>query len=246
MNEPVAYRFDLCCTSDPTRAKETKRIDFTDSVPCTVGDLKRELEERLEIPATLAKLKLNSVILNNDGTSLDTLRICKEETFIVHYYHEADCRKINACLKRMSQLLGSMEKWKESKYENQFKPSHSDFISEPDIFLPWLNPKTYANKLYFIAKGGLELIMKILRIRLEAPTYVIIGQMEFGSVIQVMLAMISRIGENDVTRQAIVQVGGVETCRKVLLWKPARKLGNSLNFFYNRQAIGKSIEIFSR
>ncbi len=242
MSETVSYRFDLCCTGDPTRVRETKRIDFTASVPCTVGDLTREIEERFEIPATLAKLELNSVILSNDETSLDTLRISKEDTFIVRYYHEADCRKINECLKGMSLLLCLMGKWKESKYDNQFKPNHSDFISQDGVFLPWLHPKTYASKLYFIAKGGLELMFKILHIRLEAPTYVI-GQMEFGSIVHRMLVMLCRIGEDDVTRRAIVQVGGVETCRKVLLWKPARRLKH---LFYIRQAVSKSIEVFSR
>ena len=145
---------------------------------------------------------------------------------IVHYYSIADCRVINECIGWMRGLLLHLRKWKEAD-----SYSHFDAYGISDtsclhklamIFSPWLDPKSYANKIHFIAKDGLTLVSEVMSILSKIPLVDLPTKLQH--IEMQMLCSLWNFTENAHTRKAVVQSDGIEICKRALLRVPVKPL----------------------
>ena len=212
-----------------------------------MADLTRKIEETMEIPQSLVKLELNSAILDV-RMSLDELRVRTGDTFIVHYYSIADCRVINECIAWMRELLLHLRKWKENSCShldpNQIKDTNYLQMLGIDLFSPWLDPKSYANKLYFISKDGLALVSEAMSILLEVPLASIPTTLQRFEM--EILLMLWNITEDTPTRKAVVQSDGIEICKRALLRIPIRPHSFVYGGFFGKEIIRMSLGVFAK
>ena len=237
------FRLELHCTSDPTLT-EHKTVEFNESPPITARDLKLKIEEATEIPEFLLKLEYNWATLRDDN--LERLNVRNGDTFVVHYFSKADCKEILDCIKWLEQLLESIKRWKESDYSAALNyPRKEDCLENLgfNLFLPWLEPQKYANKLYFIAKDGLNQVIDALNILLDVSSL----PYELSLIEGRLLVILWNITEDAHIRRALVEAGGVQTCTKALLRVPVVPPTYSIGLsFYVKQTMRKSLGIFAK
>ena len=196
----------------------------------------------MEIPESLIKLEWNSAILEV-GTGLDELGVREGDTFGVRYYSKADCRAINECIVWMKKLLDYLRRSKESGVIGLNSIGDSSCLDTLAfrLFLPWLEPRTYANKAYFISSGGLILVSELMNITLVVP---FIDLPEVLSNIESQILMVLwNITEDASIRRAVVQSGGIENCTRALLRVP---IESQRLIFRSKEIIRRSIGVFTK
>lgn len=249
MDEKQQFYLDLRCTGDSEQiTSKLVNIELSSSPnSTTIGDLKQKIEEQHEIPKHLMKLQLNSAILP-DTQSLDQLNLRNGDTFIVNYYSKADCRAINNCITILKRLLEQLHDWDNMKYHNManFVQAEMNLSSLGyRLFLPWLDVRKYANKLYFVSKDGLVLVNKSLSILLDLPQASLTSSLQ--RIEGLLLVIMWNITEDAHIRRAVVRAGGLDTCVKALLIKkvvPTEAL--EYDGGYSTELIRKSLGVFAK
>ena len=221
MEDILFYLYFKCTSSEEGSDGIPKRgtLQFRpSSPPTTVGDLILKIEETMEIPESLVKLERNSTILDV-RTRLDDLRVRTGDSFVVHYYSKADCQIISECIDWMKELSGYLQRWSASIYMNldmsSIRDTHLLQTVGFNLFVPWLDSRSYANKLYFISKGGLDILSEIMNISQKVQMGNLPSKMQ--SFETQMLLILWNITEDAPIRRAVVQCDGIEICRRALL-----------------------------
>lgn len=242
MEEKQQFYLDLCCTGDPKQAGSGKvKIELFGSSRChTIGDLKQRIEEQHDIPIHLMKLIMNSANLA-DNQTLDQLKVNNGDTFVVQYYSKADCQAINTCITVLNNLTQQLEDDGNISSRNvEWNLANLGYR----LFLPWLDVRKYANKLYFVSKDGLVLINKSLRILLDMPRESI--SRELQKVEGVLLVLLWNITEDAHIRRAVVRAGGLESCIKALVIKKVVPSEKVVYDFFSSELIRKSLGVFAK
>ena len=250
MEEEITLNLDLRCSSEPSDVHNRKTITFAPSSPdYLVGDLTRKIEEVLEIPESSMKLELNSAILQSSN-GLDELNLRSEDTIIVYYYSKADCREIRHCTEWLVQLHERLGRWQDSGYASDLDYPRKEEclgILGFDLFLPWLMPQKYANKLYFISKDGLTLVTRLLDIILAVPQSNL--PLQLLKIEGQLLVILWNITEDAQIRRAVVAAGGIQSCTKAVLRVPVKpdvQLSGFGGYYFLRQTIRKSLGVFAK
>lgn len=240
---------ELRCSSRPAETVKRKTVEFhSPSLPRTVGDLTRKIEEEFEIPAFLVKLELNSATLRSED-SLKELRVRNGDTFVARYYSEAECVDIASCIEWLEQLLKWVVDWRDSNHSlalNFPQKEHLLYTLSFDLFLPWFDPLKIANKFYFISKNGLILIRSVVDIVLNVPPTEM--PLRLFSMIELLLNCFWNMTEPgmDIIDHTIVQCGAVQSCTKALLQLPVYSSTSIEAITFNRKTIESSLGVLAK
>ena len=168
--DTITFNVVLFCTK--TNYTTHKTISFPgDEPPTTIKDIKEKIEEHFSIPSCLQTLSYDAYQLSNDAL-LETARIRAGDTFHISYSAEADCEGINTVvmwfiavsvhLHQEDPTLSNMQISED--FEELLSSGINDELMETLAFkylFPWLDVQKYANRLYFVSCGGLDLVMSV-------------------------------------------------------------------------------------
>ena len=219
----IFFKVELHCTK--TNSKRHSTVTFPpDSPPSTVADVKLKVEEDFSIPMCVQSLSYEAYPLN-DSTSLEEARIRSGDTFLVAYSAEGDCPEITKVvrwLELVREYLRAedpcLEEPMSSDFEDLIKLGIRDELIENLAFkylFPWLDSKKYANKLYFVQIGGLDVTMDIYSLLHRHPwdqCMLHLKYVEYG-----LLRVLWNLSETFQLRRLIMKHGGLQLCMKSLL-----------------------------
>ena len=222
-DQNVFFNLELHCTK--TGTVDRKRILFA-STPKTVRDMKTKIENEHNIPVCTQTLSFESQKLS-DGTNLESFRVRSGDTFRISYYADGNCTEILKVIGWFKIVLVAL------RIEN---PSVSDGIENDleellamgieekhmenlafEYFAPWLDARTYVNKLHFIHNRGIEIIMAIYKLLFRHPwpnCHLKLKYMEYST-----LMVLWNLGETFEFRRLITKHNGLQLCMKSLLRK---------------------------
>ena len=197
-----------CLSEKTTIIREVKLPPVT-----SVLQIKQYLEDKHNVPVCMQTLRHRSVVLNED-TSIRSLRLRAGDELHVSYYAAAECEEVRSVIKR----LESLDKFCEFE-ENDTIPQYMDdrvleFLSF-DLFFPWVSPVKRANKQFFIANGGLSVLMELYRITLR-HTWVKLP-LELKVFELDLLSALWNLSETIPFRHAILKEDGLAMCMKSLV-----------------------------
>lgn len=197
-------------------------IKFDPSVPPTkTSDIISKLEDTLDIPGSAMSLEMNSLVLKEED-HLDSLKLRSGDTITVKYYSVANCSKVNECLDAMQSIKGKLEEWEKGDYRvSSLRITRQEGLINDyaiDLFSKWTDPHNYANKVHFITRDGLRLIVDILRLISDVPTYRLPIELQ---IIEIgLLSCLVNIAEDGHIRRLVIASGAIERCVKTLLRYP--------------------------
>ena len=223
---------------EQTKSSETKQIYFK-SLPTTLLEIKKKIEEDFSIPSCVQTLHYQSMILK-DSDQLQNTHFRSGDTFIIDYPIEAECRmttNVVKWLKQLYEVLRSIEEDNSSpdeendsellmssclrRIETLIMEGEQDGTIEAltwSLFGPWQDKQKLMNQLYFQQEGGLDVLMKIFGILVRKQW----GDLGIDEVYHIYLedtcsmAVGNYAGTIPLRRQ-IVQLGGLEMCTTTLL-----------------------------
>ena len=246
-----SFSVDFRCTSDPKASLESQILEF-DLPPFTVGDITHKIEETLSIPESQTRVEISSATVEK-STRLKDLRLRNGDSVTVYYYSVADCKDVGECIEWMKRLLDILVNWKESGYcsTNQAVQDirGQRCLSELSFthFSPWMTPAKYANKIYFISKGGLVLVYQIMSILLDVRCFNL--PVKLQQIESLTLGILWNITEDVYIFRAVVQTGGLEICTKALLRVPVtpfKLLPEDSYYEAARETIRKALGAFAK
>ena len=160
------FHLQLKCTS---RKSTDSKILSLSSFPSSILELKQAIESRFSIPVCVQSVSYQLAPLS-DSDSLLERRIRSGDTLSVSYLCEADCKLIREVIEWLKNVTATIQ----IEHLTEEGGTNTDdiikigfFESEyPILFhksFRWLDPKCYANKLYFKAMGGLQAVIELYR-----------------------------------------------------------------------------------
>lgn len=159
-DEPwLRLRLTLKCTTSSTGSGSLKNVLLT--VPgTTVEDLKREIEDKYEIPSCTQTLSWQGVTLRCGNTRLRDLGLRSGDSLEVLYHAAANCREILASIDWLSGILTEIASKGVPTTENRVRIGSLSVSTQDDYledlayvrFHPWLSPEKYINKIFFLGK----------------------------------------------------------------------------------------------
>ena len=143
-----------------------------ESLPHTqdVLAVKKQVEKQFSIPVCVQTVSYNGHTLKNDD-KLSELRVRNGDTFHVEYLAKADCTSIMEIISWLEQLCSAMVTASLDLDDIIEDGIQQDLLEslEKDFFSPWYDPtsKSYVNKLFFVDKSGISLILKVYEFLLQ-------------------------------------------------------------------------------
>ncbi len=220
----MSFRLELFCSESKHSRQEMLIFPPEEAVPTTIARIKEKIEEDFSIPATVQSLKYEGHFLG-DGTSLVMMKIRSGDTFHVTYLSEGDCKKIQGTVTWFSLIRDVLTAETPSKTK-PISTELSDLITRGfnerlieslayKYFLPWQDPRKYANRLYIVQCGGLQIIMDVYASILHNSwenSPLLLKYLENG-----VLTVIWNLAETFKLRRLILSHDGLEMCMKSLL-----------------------------
>ena len=164
--DSTVFHLQLKCTS---RKSTDNKILSLSSFPTSTLELKQAIESRFSIPICVQSVSYQLAPLS-DGESLLERRIRSGDTLSVSYHCEADCQLIREIIEWLKNMTAAIQ----VEHLTEDGGANTDDIIKAGFFeaeypvllhksFRWLDPKCYANKLYFEAMGGLQAVIELYR-----------------------------------------------------------------------------------
>ena len=217
------FNLELHCTK--TSAVDQKQIEFA-SLPKTVRDVKMKIENNYNIPVCTQTLSFESQVLSDD-TNLECVRIRSGDTFRVSYYADGNCAEILKVIGWFKVLLAALRVENPSISEGisfelerllamGLEEKHMDNLAF-EYFDPWLDARTYVNKLHFVHNDGVEVIMSIYSLLFRHPWPNC--RLKLKYLERDILTVLGNLSETFALRRLITKHNGLQLCMKSLLRK---------------------------
>ena len=223
----TVYTLKLECTSDKEACSSPLKTISFPSPPCTIGEIQTKIEKDLHIPAALQTVQVGSVTLDST-TELNKLRLRNYDTITVKYFATAECSGVDDCIGWFKLLVNTLNTYgvpqKTSELPSLEVQQLLDMIAQEEqfiidlgfqLFLPWMKPEKYANKLYFIDKNGLDVMMELYSLLLSVPWHQL--PMKLQIVQYLLLCALWNLAETCPLRREILKHGGLEKCVRSLV-----------------------------
>lgn len=219
------YNLELFCSQN----KHTRQATVTfpeDTPPSTVASLKEKIQDLYSIPVCVQSLRYEGHLLG-DGTSLEMMKVRSGDTFHVTYSSEGDCKGILEAVEWLTLVREGLVTEVPSK-SKPFSIALEDLIiygfNEELIddlaykyLFPWLDPKKYTNRLYFVQCGGLEVMMDVYASLHQNPWSDCLLILKY--VENAIIRVLWNLSETFKLRRLIMSYGGLGMCMKSLLRK---------------------------
>jgi hypothetical protein len=164
--DSTVFHLQLNCTS---RKSTDSKILSLSSFPSSTLELKQAIESRFSIPVCVQSVSYQLAPLSDEDSLLER-RIRSGDTLSVSYLCEADCQLIREVIEWLKNVTAAIQ----IEHLTEEGGANTDdifrtgcFEAEYPILLHksfrWLDPKCYANKLYFEAMGGLQAVIELYR-----------------------------------------------------------------------------------
>ena len=225
----VELRFALRCLSEPTTEDSSCLTITIPSLHRTVLDVKEEIEATADIPVALQELRYGSAVLHDDDC-LATLCLRSGDTLQLSYYAKAECSEIRACVEWLRCVVHAFSsdcvplihsnEWEMSDEVRRVMTIimvHEQFMIELSFnqFLPWLSPTKYANKLFFVVSGGLEVIMQ-LHAQLQQVSWDLLPEKLRLVECEIFISLWN-LAESFQIRRAMVHYNALKACTSSML-----------------------------
>ena len=132
-------------------------------------DVKKQVEKQFSIPVCIQAVSYNGQTLKNN-IKLSDLRVRNGDMFHVEYLAKADCAGIMEIISWLEQLSSAITACLDTDdiIEDGIQQDLLETL-EKDFFSPWNDPtsKSYVNKLFFVDKSGISLILKVYEFLLQ-------------------------------------------------------------------------------
>lgn len=221
----TVYMLLLECTSSKEGYCPTRKLHFS-SPPRTIADIKVQIQKDCQIPVTLQTILLSSNSLDSN-IDLSTLRLRNYDTLTVRYFSTAQCNELDECISWLRSVVETFTKFGVPGNCTSSLALHpavqnimnedEDFISNLalELFLPWMEPEMYANKMYFISNHGLDSLIELHSLLLShqwnnLPLKLQIKQCE-------ILCALWNLSETFHLRREILKRGGLDKCLQSLV-----------------------------
>ena len=160
------FHLQLNCTTQKSTDDKTLSLS---SFPSSTLELKQAIESRFSIPVCVQSVSYQLAPLS-DSDSLLERRIRSGDTLSVTYLCEADCPLIREIIEWVKNVTAAIQ----IEHLTEGGEANTDDIIKTGFFeaeypisfhksFRWLDPKCYANKLYFEAMGGLQAVIELYR-----------------------------------------------------------------------------------
>ena len=123
----------------------------------TVLQIKQHLEDEYNVPVCMQTVRYGSVVLNED-TSIKSLRLRAGDELHMSYYATAECKKLLSVLRWLEATLSNVRGNVRDERNQEPYGYYHPLDRLADLFMP---SAELANKDYFIAQGGLKLLMEL-------------------------------------------------------------------------------------
>ena len=222
----TVYTLKLECTSDKEPCSSPLKTISFPSPPCTIGEIQTRIEKDLQIPAVLQIIQVGSTTLDAN-TELKKLRLRNYDTITVKYFAMAECSDVDNCIGWFKVLVNTLNKHgvpRKTGLPSLEVQQLLDIIGQDErfildlgfhLFLPWMKPEKYANKLYFINKNGLDIMMELYSLLLSVPWHEL--PMKLQIVQCEMLCALWNLAETFPLRREILKHGGLAKCVRSLV-----------------------------
>ena len=192
----IRYELELLRTTDGHTRKERVLVSTTVSSPksdgkpagdeardsnlrpSTVADLKKKIRENFSVPECVQDLSFEGQSLS-DTTVLKEALMRDGDTIRVSYIWEADCKEILEVVdwfKNVEGILKLMAEYKSNYLSGNISGSIIHGLNtnlmenlQMKYFYPWLDTRSYVNKLHFATCGGLKVMMSAFNLILRHP-----------------------------------------------------------------------------
>ncbi len=158
---PCKYNVFLHCSTTEETEQQVVRFE---SAPLNILDVKMQIEEQFSIAACVQVISYEGHTLKDD-TVLTSLRVRDGDTFNVKYLEKGHCSDINKVIAWMKDTVAALQQAEISKQANELlvEGMQNDYVGSlaQEYFYPWLDPVRYANKLHFVYRGGVDLLMDL-------------------------------------------------------------------------------------
>lgn len=154
------------------REKMKQRVITTLGYPSCIETIMQAIEDQLSIPVCVQTLRYRSQLIHKT-TSLNRLRVREEDTFDVYFPNKANLRYITDLISTLRRILSVMQaavsslstsSWISSATKTSLKRECHDFITDNQplkYFSVFPIGSPNSNQLYFIERGGLQLLLRI-------------------------------------------------------------------------------------
>ena len=142
----------------------------------TLTHIRSAVKRNHRIPEVCqTQILLNEGYILDDTAPLSTFHFKPSDRLEVLYYAAAKVDIIDEILGDIESLLGTCQRFS-SCDDRDVRQDLLHVISDKEsflrsltfiVFLPWNSPETEAGKLYFVSKGGMEKLMKLLEWTIE-------------------------------------------------------------------------------
>ena len=151
------------------------KIELPDEVRIVL-DVKKFIEDHLEIPVGVQTIRYNSVILQDATETISHLRIRSGDTLYLTYYSVANCEQLRQVIHWLKSVVASLKEVGVPTRES-FTSSKHGFLEQDDHlidelganFSRWGSPVTTADKQFFIDNGGLDHLIELYSLLLSQP-----------------------------------------------------------------------------
>ena len=141
-----------------------------------VLDIKKFIEDNLDIPQYGQTIRFNSVVLQDETENVSHLRIRSGDTLDLTYYSVANCEQLRAIIDWLKSVVASLKEVGVPTRET-FSSSKHGFLEQNDHlvkelsanFSKWGSPVNNANKQFFIDNGGLDHLIELYSLLLIQP-----------------------------------------------------------------------------
>ena len=220
-NGIITLNLLLKCTD--TLTDSVKEVNLP-ALPPTTEELKSAIEGSCNVPSCVQDLSFESYPLS-DREDVRRARIRSGDTITVRYLAEGDCKEVVGIISWMGVVLAVL-KTENPSVTRGMSEHLNDLVTSAieleyienlafNYFFPWLDAKKYANKLHFVSKGGLEIMMELYSL-LHRETWgrclLKMKYLEYG-----ILRVLWNLSETFPLRRAIIRLGGLEMCMQSLM-----------------------------
>ncbi len=165
---PVSLNLKLYCATDEVRSRSVKIV--TPCTPITILDVKLCVENELSIPACCQELSFESQKLR-DCDSVEVLKIREGDTLTINYESEGmveDVREIIKGMKSMNRFLRKKTIRKRLENGSGCDTEISNNLDTVQVeslasayFHPSADPRSKANRLFFVSNNGLQIMHQL-------------------------------------------------------------------------------------
>ena len=167
---PVSLNLKLYCATDEVRSRSVKIV--TPCTPITILDVKLCVENELSIPACCQELSFESQKLR-DCDSVEVLKIREGDTLTINYESEGmveDVREIIKGMKSMNRILRKKTIRKRLENGGGCDTEISNNLDTVKVkvqllasayFHPPTDPRSKANRLFFVSNNGLQIMHQL-------------------------------------------------------------------------------------